>query len=95
MRKLAPLALIACIGLAAAVLSVPAEAGAYVGIGVGVPGVVVAPPVVAYPSVYVGPRYYYPGYVRYGYGYGYGGPYGHRWGYRPGFGHGYHGRAWR
>jgi hypothetical protein len=94
MRKLAPLALTACLGFAAAALSLPAQAGAYVGIGVGVPEVVVAPPAVAYPSYYAGPRYFHPGYVRYGYGFG--GHYGYRYGYRSGFGHGhYHGRPWR
>jgi hypothetical protein len=94
MRKLVPLALAACHGIAAASMAVPAEAGVAISVGVPLPGVVVAaPPVVApWPYYYAaGPRYYYPGYVRYGV------PYGYRFGYRPGFGHyGYvHGRPWR
>ncbi|MGO8854868.1 MAG: hypothetical protein ACLQO1_04060 [Steroidobacteraceae bacterium] len=95
MRKLVPLALAVCLGTTAASISVPAEAGVAISVGIPLPGVVVAaPPVVApWPYYYAGPRYYYPGYVRYGYGV----PFGYRYGFRPGFGHhGYvHGHAWR
>jgi hypothetical protein len=80
MRKLS-FALIASIGLAGLALSVPAQAGVYV--GVGVPGVaVVAPPYVR--GYYGGPRFYGPGYARVGLGWGRGG-----WGFRGGWG--YHG----
>jgi hypothetical protein len=57
--------------------------------------VVAGPPVVApWPYFYAGPRVYYPGLARYGYGYGYGPAYGYRYGYRPGYAH-FHGRGWR
>jgi hypothetical protein len=61
MRKLVPLALAACLGIAAASISVPAEAGVAISVGIPVPGVAVAaPPVVApWPYYYAGPRYYY------------------------------------
>ncbi|MGD0501320.1 MAG: hypothetical protein ABSD02_01145 [Steroidobacteraceae bacterium] len=90
MRKLASFALIAALGVSTVALSVPAEAGVVV--GVGLPGVVVAPgvaPGVGYPAVgvytayygrYYPHRFWYPG-VRYGYGY-----------YHHG---GYRGRYWR
>jgi hypothetical protein len=94
MRQLASFALIGALGLGAAALSAPADAGVVV--GVGVPGVVLGPPAVrvaAYPPVSVGvpvgvyPAFYgrhyrvfYPG-VRFGYGY-----YHHGW---------YRGRYWR
>jgi hypothetical protein len=88
MRKFASLALVAALGLGAATLSKPADAGVVVGVGVGLPGAaVVAPAAVAYPPYGVGyypgaygryPHYYRPGYWHgYGWGYGY-----HRWGYR-------------
>ena len=87
MRKFTSLALVAFLGLGAAALSRPAEAGVVVGVGVGLPGVAVgvpAPVVGAVPVVYPAGAYYryphaYPGW-RYGYGW-------HRgW---------YHGRYWR
>jgi hypothetical protein len=70
MRKLATLGLTVGLGLAAAGMSLPASAGVYV--GVGVPGVVVAPPAVTFPGYYYGPHYYPYGYARFGYGWGYG-----------------------
>jgi hypothetical protein len=93
MRKSASLALIGALGVAAAALSAPADAGVVV--GVGVPGVVLAPPAVpvpyppigvsvgvpvgVYPAFYRYPhRVFYPG-LRFGY-------YHHGW---------YHGRYWR
>lgn len=86
MRKLASLALVAALSVGAATLSKPADAGVVVGFGVGLPVPVAAPPVVAYPSVAVGyypgfyryPRYYGPGFARWGYGW-------HRGGYRGGY----------
>jgi hypothetical protein len=97
MRKSACFALIGALGVAAAALSAPADAGVVV--GVGVPGVVLAPPVVpvAYPPIGVSagvPVGVYPAFyghryphrvfypgVRFGYGY-----YHHGW---------YRGRYWR
>jgi hypothetical protein len=86
MRKLTSLALVAALGLGAAALSKPADAGVVV--GVGLPGVaVVAPPVVA-PAPVVAPvgfyyRYphFYPGWYggRYGYGWHRGWYHGHYW----------------
>jgi hypothetical protein len=90
MRKLS-FALIATLGLAGLALSVPAEAGVYVGVGVPGVAVVAAPFGVRAPGVgfygrpyYGGARFYGPG-LRFGYGYGRG------WGYR-----GYYrgGRRW-
>ncbi len=84
------------LGLVAAIaMAVPrsASAGVDFSVGIGVPGVVVAPPVYApaYPYYpYYGPRVYYaPPPVYYGpsYYYGYGGPY---WG----GGHYYHRGGW-
>jgi hypothetical protein len=76
MRKLASLALVAALGIGAATFSKPADAGVVVGVGVGLPVPVAAPAVAAYPPVAVGyypgfnryPRYYGPGYARWGYG---------------------------
>ena len=89
MRKLASLALVAALGLGAATLSQPADARVVVGVGVGLPGVVIAPPVVGYAPYGVGyhPGDYwrYPHYARRGYwhGWGYGGGYHHGgYGYR-------------
>jgi len=92
MHKIAALALAAVVGVAAIGFAKPAEARVYVGVGIGLPGVVVAPPVVAYPGVYApyygyypyyyGPRVGFgPGFVRYGYahGYGYRGGYVRHW----------------
>ena len=82
MRKFASLALVAALGVGAATLSKPADAGVVVGVGV-------APPVVGYAPYGVG---YYPGaywrYARFGHpGYGY-------WrGY--GWGHGYYRGGYR
>jgi hypothetical protein len=100
MHKLAALALTSVLGIAATGYTKPAEARVYVGVGIGLPGVaLVAPPVYASPpavGVYApyyyygrpfsyGPRYYGPGFARYGYGlhggygfHGYGHAYGHR-----------------
>ena len=84
MRTFTSLALIAALGLGAATLSKPADAGVVVGVGlpgiaVGVPAPIVAPlPVV------------YPGYYRYPHGWRYG-YYGHGYGWHRGW---YHGR-WR
>lgn len=72
-----------CFAVAACLLPRQSRAGVSVGIGVGVPG-----PVVAYPApAYYPPAYYGPGVVAaapgwgyYGY-YGYYGPH-HRWHYR-------------
>jgi hypothetical protein len=66
MRTLTSLALVAAVGLGAAVFSKPADARVVVGVGVGLPGVAVALPT---PVVYPYYRYsrLYPG--RY-YGYG-------------------------
>ena len=94
MRKLASFALVAAVGLSAAALAGPADAGVVV--EVGVPRVVVAPPSVAvygpsavavgafpgYYGRYYPHRYFYPA-ARFGYG---GGFYHHGW---------YHGRYWR
>lgn len=44
MRSFTSLALVAALGLAAATLSKPAEAGVVVGVGVGLPGVAVGVP---------------------------------------------------
>lgn len=93
MRKLLLTATLIGAGLTAA-LSAPAEARVYVGVGIGVPGVAVVAPipgisVVPAPYYYVRPGYYYPGYIRYGYGLPYGGRrVGYGWGYR-------YGRRWR
>jgi len=88
MRNFLSAVLLAGVGLAATTISRPAEAGAFVGVTVGVPvpgvavvapPVVVTPPAVAYAPAYyyAGPRVVYPGYVPYGrYGYGYH-PYGY------------------
>jgi hypothetical protein len=89
MRKLASFALAAAVGLSAAALAVPADAAVVV--GVGVPGVVLAPPVAAYAPPAVYPAYYgryYP------HRFFYPGP---RFGYGAGFYHhgGYRGRYWR
>jgi hypothetical protein len=79
MRKLASLALVAALGLGAATLSKPADAGVVVGVGLGLPVPVAAPALTAYPAVGIGyrpgyyyhyPRYYGPGYARLGWGYG-------------------------
>ena len=100
MRRFFP-ALLACLGVAATAFCLPANARVFVGVGIGLPAVLVAPPVLAYEPPYagayvVGPHVYHPGYFRYGYGYGYGVgyrvPYGYRLGYRHGFAHG---RPWR
>jgi hypothetical protein len=105
MRKFVALALAGCIGLGAVAASLPASAGVVV--GVPLPGVVVAPPLVTpWPSYYGGPRFVYPGYARFGYGgpFGYGYRYGFRYGGHPGYpgpagfgAHGgyAHGRGWR
>ena len=95
MFKFASLVISATIGVAAVAHSAPAAAGPFVGIGIAVPvAPVVAAPVVTYTEPYfpyVQADYYYPEYIRYGYGhrfgyrYGYG--YGHRYGYRTGFGY--------
>jgi hypothetical protein len=83
MRTFTSLALVAALGLGAAVLSKPADAGVVVGVGLpgvalGVPAPVVAPLPVVYSGYYRYPHVY-PGW-RYGYGW-------HRgW---------YHGRHWR
>ncbi len=62
MRTFTSLALVAALGLGAATLSKPADAGVVVGVGVGLPGVAVAalpaPVVASLPVVY-------PGYYRY------------------------------
>ena len=98
MHKFAALALTAALGVAGLGYAKSADAGVVVGVGVGLPGAVVAPPYYAYPPAigvyapyyrgwpyYYGPGYYGPGYARFGYGFrGYG------------FGYGYaHGRRWR
>ena len=75
MRTFTSLALVAALGLGAATLSKPAEAGVVVGIGlpgvaVGLPAPVVAPVPVVYPGYYRYPHVY-PGWGpgwRYGYG---------------------------
>ena len=80
MRKLASLALVAALSVGAATLSKPADAGVAVGVSVGLPVLVAAPAVLAYPPVAVGyypgfyryPRYYGPGYGRWGYGWSHG-----------------------
>ena len=91
MRKFIGLALAASIGVAAVSMSAPAKAGVAIGLSVPLPGVVAAPAVIApWPYYYAGPRYYYPGVVRYGYGV----PYGYRYGYRPGYVR-LHARGWR
>ncbi len=82
MRKLASVALVAALGIGAAALSKPADAGVAFGVGIGLPGVVVAPPAVGAPVISAG---YYPGY------YGYYGP-GWRGGYR-GWGPGWYGHG--
>jgi hypothetical protein len=92
MRTFTSLALVAALGLGAATLSKPADAGVVVGVDAGLPGVAVSVPalgVAPLPVVYRGYYRYphgYPGW-RYGYGRGYG--YGYGW-HRGG----YHGR-WR
>src|ERR1700691_2724435 len=61
MRTFTSLALVAALGLGAAALSKPADAGVVVGVGVGLPGVAVgvpAPAVGAVPVVYPGGAYY-------------------------------------
>ena len=68
MRKFASLALVAALGLGAATLSTPADAGVVVGVGVGLPVPTVA--VGYHPGYYRYPRYYGPGYARLGWGYG-------------------------
>src|SRR5580698_10024675 len=83
MRSFTSLALVAALGLGAATLSKPADAGVVFGVGVGLPGVAVgvpAPVVAPMPVVYRG---YYP-HVYPGWRYGYG--------WRRGW---YHGRYWR
>ena len=100
MIKLASLALAGSLGLAGLMHSAPAAAGAYVSVGVGVPGIAIAAgPVRCYARPYYAPCYYpayYTGYARVAYGYpgwygrGYG--YGHwYYGYRGGYGHGWAG----
>ena len=81
MRTFTSLALVAALGLGAATLSKPAEAGVVVGIGlpgvaVGLPAPLVAPVPVVYPVYYRYPHVY-PGW-RYGYG-GHRGWYHGRW----------------
>ena len=80
-RKLASIALGVALGFCAAGLSSRAEAAVVVGVGIGLPGVVVAPPMIAYPPLpalyaapynYRYPRYNYPAFVPYGFGYRYG-----------------------
>jgi hypothetical protein len=89
--KLIP-AVVATLGLGLGAMGVSSPANAGVVVGVGLPGIVVAPPVVAAPylSVGYGPywygRPYYRGYAPYGFAYrGYGG-------FR---GYGYYGRGFR
>ena len=73
MHKVAALVLATLVAISALGFAKPAEARVYLGVGIGLP----VPAVVAYPGVYApyygyyGPRYYRPGFVRYGYGYGY------------------------
>jgi hypothetical protein len=97
MHKFAAIALTAALGLAGMGYAKSADAGVVVGVGVGLPGVVVAPPAYAYPPAvgvyapyyrgwpyYYGRGFYGPGYARFGYG------------FRGGYGFGYgHGRRWR
>jgi hypothetical protein len=86
MRTFTSLALVAALGLGAATLSKPAEAGVVVGVGlpgvaVGVPAPLVAPVPVVYPGYYRYPHVVYPGWGpgwRYGYG-GHRGWYHGRW----------------
>ena len=86
MYKIASIALTAALGIAGMAKSMPAEAHPYVGVGVGVPGVVVVEPGLR-PVVAPGfvPAYYGYGPYRYGRG-----PY-----WRPGFGRYDHGRFYR
>jgi len=80
MNKFAALALAGALGVAGVGSAKPAEAGVVVGVGIGLPGLAVAPPVVAYPPVvgvypyyYGRPYFYRPGFIGYGYGFhGYG-----------------------
>ena len=83
MHKLAAFALAAALGIAAIGYAKPADAGVVVGVGIGLPGVALAPPVYAYPPAvgiyapyYYGrpfPLYYPRGFARFGYGFrGYG-----------------------
>jgi hypothetical protein len=90
MVKVASLTLAAALGLAALTHSGTAAAGGYV-VGVGVPRVVVAPPIVAYPPYGIGVYGAPYGYLGAPYYRGYGG-WGHRYAYRPGWGyaHGWH-----
>jgi hypothetical protein len=78
MSKFAALALVGTLGIAGIGNPKPAEAGVVVGVGIGLPGVAVAPPVFAYPPAvgvypyyYGRPYFYRPGFIRYGYGYGF------------------------
>lgn len=95
MRKLIPLALVACLGLGAVTMSGTAHAAVAVSVGVPLPGVVIAPPIAPWP--------YYRGVARYGYWaparYGYRAPLGYRYAYGPGWGWGRYGyvrgRVWR
>jgi len=101
MIKLASLALAGSLGIAGLTHSAPAAAGAYVSVGVAVPGVAIAAgPAPCYARPYYAPCVYpayYPGYARVGYGYP--GWYGHGWyghgyyGYRGGYGHGWGGHG--
>jgi hypothetical protein len=63
MHKLAAIALMAILGIAGMGYTKPAEARVYVGVGIGLPGVALAPPPYAYPPT-VGFRGYYGGYGR-------------------------------
>ncbi len=81
MRKPASVALAVALGLCAAGFSARTEAGVVVGVGIGLPGMVVAPPAIAFPPLpalyaapyyYRYPRYYYPAFVPYRFGYRYG-----------------------
>jgi len=87
MHKLAALALTAVLGVVGMAYAKQAEARVYVGVGIGLPGVTLAPPIAYAPGLYAPyyygrPYYYGPGF-RYGYGYrGYGFhgyAYGRRW----------------
>jgi hypothetical protein len=76
MRTFTSLALVAALGLGAATLSKPADAGVVV--GVGLPGVAVGVPApVVYPGYYRYPHVY-PGW-RYGYGWHRGWYHGRHW----------------
>jgi hypothetical protein len=74
MRKFASLALVAALGLGAATLSKPADAGVVVGVGYAPYGV----------GYYPGAYWRYPHYVHPGYWHGYGWGYGY---HRGGYGH--------